>query len=186
MRARGRGRKTGDGAARAVPSSLSIPEQIDAAREVALRLLAVRERSRAELRTRLRQRGFLPDAIEPMLDRLAETGLQDDRRFAERYAEEGVARGKASRLIQGELRRRGVGIETAAAAAVAAPEDELARARSLARSKAARMIGGDDATRARRILGMLARRGYDPETCRRVAAEVSEVDDPELEDPEPL
>lgn len=184
MPSRTRRRKPGDGAASTAPSSLSvsslsITEQIPRARDAALRLLAVRERSRAELRTRLRTRGFHGDAIEAVLDRLAETGLQDDRRFAERYAEDSAGRGKAARLIQGELRGRGIDIETAAAAATSSPEDEYERALALARTKAARMGGADAATKARRILGMLARRGYDAETCRRVSAQVSGAEDDE-------
>ena len=179
MTARAKARRTGDGAVAAAPSALSIPEQINAAREAALRLLAVRERSRAELRTRLLRRGFQGDAVEAVLDRLAETGLQDDRRFAERYAEGSVARGKAARRIQGELRGRGIGAEAAAAAAVASPEEEIERARAVARTKASRMGDADPTAKARRIFGMLARRGYDAETCRRVAAEVSGTEDAE-------
>jgi len=173
-----RTKKTGDGAAGAAPSASSVSEQIPKARDAALRLLATRERSRAELRQRLRTKGFHLDAIEAALDRLAETGLQSDDRFAERYAAEMAARGKASRLIRTELRGKGIDIELSASAATVDPNEEVERARGLARARAARMRGIPPEARARRIAGWLARRGYDGETCRTIAAEIADPDGP--------
>jgi len=164
--------KPGDGAGKPAPSTLSHPVQLRAAREAALRLLNVRERSAAELRIRLRRKGYDADVIASTLEGLAEQGLQDDGRFAEAFAETATARGLASRRIQNELRARGVDKELAAAASTEDPEAELARARELAAKRAARMGGLDPEARARRVAGLLARRGFDPDTCRIVAGEV--------------
>ena len=168
-----RGRKPGDGAGKPAPSTLSHEDQLAAAREAALRLLSVRERSAVELRARLRQKGFDPDVIVAVIDRLQESSLQDDGRFAAQFTESAHAKGMAGRRIQAELRARGVGKEVAAVAAVEDPDDELERARELAARRAARMADLPREARVRRILGMLARRGFDRDTCSRVAAELA-------------
>jgi regulatory protein len=153
---------------------LPFQEQRALAQEKALRLLAVRERSSVELKQRLRQAGFGPDVIEAVLDRLRETGLQDDARFAERYATEAsIGRGYAGRRIRGELMRKGIGRDLAAVASTMDPDAEEERARSLAVQRASRMTGLAPEARARRLLGLLARRGYDPDVCRRVSTEAA-------------
>lgn len=167
-------RKTGDGVGKPAPSTLPFEEQRALAHEAALRLLTVRERSAAELRQRLRQKGYSPEVIIAVLDRLAESGLQDDARFAERFAEEAArGRGYAARRIRGELLRKGIGRDLAAVASTTDPDEEEARAETLARSRAARMRGSPPEVVARRITGLLARRGFDADVCRRVASSVA-------------
>lgn len=168
-----RSRKPGDGAGKPAPSTLSHDEQLAAARDAALRLLAVRERSAVELRSRLRQKGFDPDVIVSVLDRLQETDLQDDARFGAQFVDAATRRGLAGRRIQMELRARGLSKEEAARAATEDPEAELARARELAERKAARMGDLPVETRVRRLMSLLARKGFDPDTCRIVAKEAA-------------
>jgi regulatory protein len=168
-----RQRKPGDGAGRPAPSTLSHEEQRAAARDAALRLLAVRERSAGELRARLRQKGFDPNVIVSVLDRLQESKLQDDARFGAQFVEAATRRGMAGRRIQMELRARGLSKEEAARAATEDPEEELARARDLAERKAARMRDLPLETRVRRLVSLLARKGFDPDTCRIVAKEAA-------------
>jgi regulatory protein len=74
------------------------------AKDAALRLLAVRARSRGELERRLAQRGFGEAVVAAALDRLAEAGLVDDAAFAAAYAESRAARGADARVIASELR----------------------------------------------------------------------------------
>jgi regulatory protein len=166
-------RKPGDGAGKPAPSSLSHEEQLDAARDAALRLLAIRERSAVELRSRLRQKGFDPDVIVAVMERLQESKLQDDGRFGSQFVEAATRRGLAGRRIQAELRARGLSREQAAVAAVEDPDVELARSRELAARRAARMGDLPIEARARRLMGLLARKGFDPDTCRIVAKEVA-------------
>ena len=168
-----RSRKPGDGAGKPAPSTLSHDDQLAAAREAALRLLSVRERSAVEVRMRLRQKGFDPDVIVSVLDRLQETNLQDDARFGAQFVEAATRRGMAGRRIQMELRARGLSKEEAARAATEDPEEELGRARELAQRKAARMADLPLETRVRRLMGLLARKGFDPDTCRIVAKEAA-------------
>ena len=144
-------------------------------------MLSHRERSRAELRTRLRGKGYDTETIEGVLDALADAGLQSDERFAEVFTGEAHrSRGLASSAVRGELLRRGVDRKLAVEAATERPEDEEARARELALVRARRLPSSltEDARR-RRIAGYLARRGYPPEVCFRMAADaVSAGDEP--------
>lgn len=159
------------------PSTLPLDEQVEAAREAALRLLAVRERSSADLRTRLRQKGYSAEAVTRVVSRLVETGLQDDSRYAESYAEAARGRGVASRRVGLELRARGVEIDAAVAASTSRPEDEAARARALAVRRASSLAGLPPEVRARRLSGFLARRGYPSDLVQAIVSDVCLVDD---------
>lgn len=173
--------KPGDGAGKPAPSELPYEEQRAHCREAALRLLTVRERSESELRSRLRKKGYRPDIIDEVLARLSATGLQSDQRFAERYAEGAVTRGIGSSRIRMGLSSKGVDRELAASTAAEKPEAEEERARALARQRAARMSSLEPAVRVRRLLGLLARRGFPADVCRRVATEAGggfDDDDP--------
>ena len=160
--------------------ALPFTEQLAAARESTLRLLAVRERSAAELRTRLRTRGFDPEVIDQTLEKMAASGLQSDERFAERFAQDiGAARGWSSRRTKSELLGRGLSRELAEAAAAQDPEGDRDRAVEVARKQVRRMAGLAADVRVRRLAGLLARRGYGSDICLSVALEVSgsEVDE---------
>jgi regulatory protein len=141
-----------------------------------MRLLASRERSRAELRSKLAGKGYPRETIEAVLDRLEETELQSDERFAGSFAMEAQrSRGLSSYAVQGELRRRGVSKDLAAVASTERPEDEAARAMELASRRASRLAAYPAEVRYRRILSFLARRGYPAELCRRLAAQTSDL-----------
>ncbi|MGW0522357.1 regulatory protein RecX [Crossiella sp. NPDC003009] len=145
------------------------------ARDVCLRLLTARPRTKAELAQSLARKGVEPEVAETVLARLDEVGLVDDAAFAEvwvrsRHAYQGMAR----RALSVELRRKGVADEVAAEAVAAVdPEAEETRARDLVRK---RLRGGslqsaDEQTRIRRLVGMLARKGYSEGLAFRVVRE---------------
>lgn len=161
-------------APRPSPSQLPPEEAFENAHAAALRLLSHRERSQAEIRTRLRSKGYRAQTVDQVLERLQGSGLQSDERFAETFATEAHrSRGLSSAAVQGELRRRGVDKRLAAEAATEPPEEEESRARELALRRAARLSGQPPEVRLRRIAGFLARRGYPPELCWRLAAEAA-------------
>ncbi|MGA6204816.1 recombination regulator RecX [Nocardia testacea] len=139
------------------------PGGIEQAKESALRLLAVRARSRAELAQRLSAKGYSLEVIEQVLDRLAEVGLIDDADFARQWVRQrhGFS-GKGRRALQQELRRKGVSQEDSAAALEGVTaDDEYERATELVRRKLRSLPAGLDREKAiRRLVGMLARRGY--------------------------
>jgi regulatory protein len=145
-------------------SEAAEPKREEQARDLCLRLLTVRARTRAELEAQLAKRGYPDDVAARVLDRLAEVGLVDDADFAEQWVRSRrVNAGKGKRALAAELRTKGVDNEviTAALADIDAGA-ERQRAEQLVRDKLRRekLTDDDDAKIARRLVGMLARRGY--------------------------
>jgi regulatory protein len=136
------------------------PERV--ARTIALRQLAVQPRSRAELERALRRRGVAEDVIERVLGRFSEVGLIDDAAFARAWVESRHAgKGLARRALAHELRRRGVEEDHVDAALdELTPEQELETAQALVRRRLRVLHGVDSRTRIRRLVAMLARKGY--------------------------
>lgn len=176
MRGSGTARRSPGSGGKPVVASLPLDEQVGKARDAALRLLSARERSSADLRERLRLKGYSAEAVTRVLARLVETGLQDDARYAEGYAEAARRRGVASRRVGMELRARGVDVEAAVAASTSRPEDEAARARAVAVQRARGMAGLEPAVRARRLSGFLARRGYPSDLVQTIVSEICPED----------
>jgi regulatory protein len=145
------------------PPSTSEGSREEQARNLCLRLLTARARTRSELAGQLAKRGYPEDVSELVLDRLAHVGLVDDEDFAEQWVRSRRRNaGKGKRALAAELRTRGVDndVITAALAGIDA-EAERERAEQLVRDKLRREKLGDDDTKvARRLVGMLARRGY--------------------------
>lgn len=136
------------------------------AKNVCLRLLTVRARTRAELEAQLTKRGYPDDVSARVLDRLTEVGLIDDEDFAEQWVRSRHANaGKGKRALAVELRKKGVDNEVISAAlAELDPAAERQRAEELVRDKLRReRLDGSpeaDVKVTRRLVGMLARRGY--------------------------
>ena len=103
-------------------------EAADRLRQKALRLLAMRDHSRSELARKLAALGT-PEEVEATLDRMAELGLQSDRRFAESWTRSKAGRFGTARLKM-ELARRGVDADTVAEVLAQGELDsDIARAR---------------------------------------------------------
>ncbi|UFT00365.1 recombination regulator RecX [Nocardia huaxiensis] len=138
------------------------------AKEVCLRLLTDRARSRAELADKLAAKGYSPEIANRALDRLTEVGLIDDAAFAEQWVHSRhTFSGKGKKALAQELRRKGVAQEDAenALSAITA-DDEYERATELVRRKLRTVPRDLDREKTiRRLVGMLARRGYNPSTA---------------------
>ncbi|WP_343941989.1 regulatory protein RecX, partial [Pseudonocardia zijingensis] len=159
------------------------PEELDpdadpvaVAREVCLRLLTDRARTRKELAQALRRKGVPDDAAHTVLERFDEVGLIDDAAFAGQWVRSRHNhRGLARRAIAMELRRKGVSDEDAGEAlAEVDAESEERRARELVDRKLRTLAVGTAEQRAaagRRLVGMLARKGYGAGTAYRVVKE---------------
>jgi regulatory protein len=100
----------------------------------ALRLLARREHSRAELARKLRAHLQPGDDLELLLEDLSRRKLLSDERYAESRAHTLSRKFGASRVAH-ELRVRGVGKELASAASGAVRETEAERALAVWRRK---------------------------------------------------
>lgn len=133
------------------------------AREICLRQLALRPRTRAELAAALAKRGISEEVSAGVLDRYDEVGIIDDAAFARAWVSSRHAgRGLARRALANELRRRGVDGEVATEALGELDEEtEAETARVLVERKLRTARGEPDAV-FRRLVGMLARKGYPP------------------------
>jgi regulatory protein len=130
-------------------------------------------RTRSELATALRRRGIEDNVAVAVLDRLVEVGLVDDAGFAEAFVvTKHRDRGLGRAALRTELRRRGIDPDVAASAASAiddAAERERAVALVVKRLDSA-VYAGPEAGR-RRLLGLLARRGYSASLATSVVEE---------------
>ena len=124
------------------PAALSEADADCALYDRALRLLAARSRSAAEIRRRLRRDGAVPDRIERVVGTLVSRGFLDDAAHARAVTRSRVrSRAASSRRIEQELARQGVApdVATEAISEVYADEavDESAVALAVARKRAA-------------------------------------------------
>ncbi len=146
------------------PPSISEPSREELARALCLRLLTARARTRAELAGQLAKRGYPDDVSARVLDRLTDVGLVDDAGFAEQWVHSRRANaGKGKRALAAELHTKGVDndVITSVLGGIN-PAAERARAEQLVRARLRRENLGDadDARVSRRLVAMLARRGF--------------------------
>ncbi len=134
------------------------------AHALCLRLLTARARSRAELIGKMAKHGYPDEVAETVLSRLVSVGLVDDEDFAAQWVRSRhTYSGKGKRALAAELRIKGVDAEVIAAALDGIDAGaERGRAEQLVKRKLRREVlaEGDDPKVVRRLVGMLARRGY--------------------------
>jgi regulatory protein len=141
------------------------PESV--ARKILLDQLTGQARSRSELADRLAKKNVPDEIATRLLDRFEEVGLVDDGALAKAWvssrgsAGSGGGRGLARRALAHELRRKGVADDVAREALDEIdPADEEEAARALVRKKLRSMGGLERDKATRRLVGMLARKGY--------------------------
>ena len=135
----------------------------------ALRLLAAREHSRAELERKLaapRGADAVPDAAElaRVLDELDAKGFISEQRVVESVLHRRAGKLGAARVLH-ELRQKGVSDAALAQAQHALRDTELARARAVWQRKFGRVA--TSAPERARQLRFLAARGFSGEVARR-------------------
>jgi regulatory protein len=141
------------------------PESV--ARKILLDQLTGQARSRKELSDKLAAKNVPGDIATALLDRFEEVGLIDDEAFARSWIQSRQpGKGLARRALAQELRRKGIEDEIARDALDEVdPADEEAAARALVRKKLRTLTRVDDATATRRLVGLLARKGYASGLC---------------------
>lgn len=132
----------------------------------ALRHLARREHSRAELARKLAPRAESPEALEQLLDALAAKKQLSDERYAEARAHQ-LARKYGAARIRADLRSKGIATEIAARAGVI---DERERAAAILARKY-RSAAGTREERARRARFLQAR-GFSHDTIRSLLSSI--------------
>ena len=140
------------------------------AKDYALRLLSVRDRSRRELEDRLRRKGFGVDDVREVLSDLESAGLIDDDKFARSFVHSKAGRLHGRRRILYELHAKGIS-DRIARQALADAYDETA-VRTKARSRVSKLLEHyshlDQREREEKIYQYFARRGHESEFIREV------------------
>lgn len=136
------------------------------AKTIVYNQLAYSAKTRGQLRKKLQSEGFETELIEPLLDKFEAAKLIDDAEYAQTFVAQKSRTKKLSRAaLRRELAERGVrGEEAENALAQRTDEQEREDAAELVRKKLRPGMDLSDRTEkdkvTRRLLGMLARRGY--------------------------
>ena len=141
------------------------PNDLDACREAALRLLDAAPRASGALRERLLSKGYGEAIVDEVIERLIRVQLIDDRAYAESAVRYCAGRMMGRRGAVLELARKGVDRKLAEQVCGEA-------AWELGRQIARKTHGLDRQVRQRRFWSAGGRKGHSPETLRRVAAEL--------------
>lgn len=132
------------------------------ARNKMMDLLAQRDHSEKELRTKLRQRDFAEEEIEAALQTAKDSGwILPENELSQKYAHTLHRKGKGIQTINRQLQEKGL------PTIVADPEQEFAKALQLVQQKFPRLHEQDRATKAK-AYRFLQARGYSGETLRKV------------------
>lgn len=167
---------SGDSAAAAPREQMRDP--YGAARTIVLRQLTSAPKSRHQLAVKLAEKDIPQDVAQAVLDRFEEVRLVDDAEFARMWVD---SRSRSKSLARGALKRelaeKGISGELAAEALEqVSDEDELEAARALARRKLQPSVNLTDRAardkQAKRLVSMLARKGYPPSVGYRVVNEI--------------
>jgi len=146
--------------------------------EAAAAFLAARPRSVGETTRRLTHLGYPRGLVDQVVERFAEIGYLDDEAFARAWIESrDRARPRGETALRRELAQKGVArqlVDEVLAERLDAAEEgnpnQAAATALLERKRAALEREPDPRKRRNRAYALLARNGFDPETCREVAS----------------
>lgn len=132
------------------------------ARTILLTKLTASAKSRRELADALAAKDVPVEVATSVLDRFEQVGLVDDAAFADTWVRtRHQARGLSRRALTHELRRKGVDDDVIADSLEHIDgESERAAAEALVARKLHATRNVDPVRRTRRLVGMLARKGY--------------------------
>jgi regulatory protein len=147
----------------------------DDARAYALRLLAQRSYTAKGLREKLLKKEFSPEEVDAALSRFMESGLIDDRNFAQNFARARLTGTSASpRRVRQLLVQKGIASSIADDAIATIVEDEQidvdAVLERVARRKLDSLKDEDPLKIRQKLFGFLARRGYDLDAVKKIVS----------------
>jgi regulatory protein len=163
-------------------AEIKIADEIGRATESALGLLAHRPRSVREITDRLRRKGYEQVTIDRAIEKLEGWGYIDDTEFARFWVENRAShKPRGHRLLEQELRQKGVDRELVKEVIAEAEIDEGTAALDLARAKLPSYKHDDPQTARRKLVGYLQRRGFDYDVIKPAIDQVIGEDETELD-----
>lgn len=150
------------------------PNDLDACREAALRLLDVAPRPSGAMRERLVGKGYAPEVVDDVIARLIRVRLIDDEAYAQSAVRYCASRLMGYRGAVMELKRKGVNRQLARHVCDEAESQGVfaEAAWELGRRTARKTAGLDVEVRKRRFWSAGGRKGHDPEVLREIAQEL--------------
>jgi len=147
------------------PAAAAAPEDQQAARLAALKLLNRRDYGARELGERLAERGFAAATAQTIVDRLVQEKLLDDSRFAEHFVAYHANRGQGPVRIAHKLREAGVAAELISALVDAGSADWRRRCAEVRRKRFGAREPGSWAERGKQAR-FLTQRGFSSDQVR--------------------
>ncbi len=149
-------------------------EAADAAKQVLLRRLSHAPRTRKELAKDLKDKEISDEVANVALNRFEEVGLINDQALALNYvSSQHERKGLGKNALRQQLRAKGISDDVALEAISQISDDQEFQAAFALACKKIRSLQRDDAkTQLRKIVGVLARKGYSSNLAFRVAKEV--------------
>lgn len=150
------------------------PNDLDACRESALRLLDAAPRPSGAMRERLVGKGYAPEVVDDVIARLIRVRLIDDEAYAQSAVRYCASRLMGYRGAVMELKRKGVNRQLAQHVCDEAESQGVfaEAAWELGRRTARKTAGLDAEVRKRRFWSAGGRKGHDPEVLREIAQEL--------------
>lgn len=150
------------------------PNDLDACRESALRLLDAAPRPSGAMRERLVGKGYAPEVVDDVIARLIRVRLIDDEAYAQSAVRYCASRLMGYRGAVMELKRKGVNRQLAQHVCDEAESQGVfaEAAWELGRRTARKTAGLDVEVRKRRFWSAGGRKGHDPEVLREIAQEL--------------
>ncbi|MFH0777287.1 MAG: regulatory protein RecX [Candidatus Eisenbacteria bacterium] len=155
-------------------SSESEESRVEAAREVALKLLTRRMRTGREIEDRLKTSGFDDRTISLVMERLTSVGLIDDAEYARAFLRTSLKlRPRSYKKLRAELAIKGVPREVVSEAVSESSEQvpEVDVAREVLAGASRRYEKLPSHERRRKLFSFLARRGFTLETISELLGE---------------
>ena len=150
------------------------PNDLDACREAALRLLDAAPRPSGAMRERLVGKGYAPEVVDDVIARLIRVRLIDDEAYAQSAVRYCASRLMGYRGAVMELKRKGVDRQLAQRVCDEAESQGVfaEAAWELGRRTARKTAGLDVEVRKRRFWSAGGRKGHNPEVLRKIAQEL--------------
>lgn len=155
-------------------------DPVEVAKQIVLNQISVSAKSRHQLAQVLARKAVPDDAVEQALDRFTELGYIDDAAFARGWVESRQrTRGLAASALRRELRDKGIAADLIDEVLLACADSDAERVtagelvdkklRSMRSGRSGAPIDRDTATR--RLVSMLARKGYSSSVAYSVVRE---------------
>lgn len=140
-------------------NELQSQDTVEKAKDSAYTLISLRPRSTAEIQQSLKKKGYDPDVIEQVINRLVDLDFLNDETFAQYWVEQRDSfKPRSHMALRQELQQKGISRDIIDAALTAS--DETSAARAAAEKKAGLLTRYEEDEFKKKLGQFLQRRGF--------------------------